>query len=341
MCADQLQANDGGMYGSGIPAWHGKGVVIDGLATAAEALKLAKLDWEVIKEPLAIASTGVVVNDKVATVRADDKSVLGYVSPDFVIHQNTDIFDVFDPICDKKDAVYETAGSLFGGRKIYVTAKISEIIRVGKLSDDVTESFLLATTAHDGSAATVVKLINRRVVCNNTLTAALAEKGRDFKLRHTSQSKDKLEQATIAMGLAKAKMKEMSELYNAMADKDMNEADVKAFLERCFKIKTVAVSKDTEKVAMLLEEPAEDKKKRESYLIKGACELYETSPTITRGNLWGAFNAMTEMVNHHRRDRDTAKGWGKEDNRLNSLLYGQSADVMTLGLVEAQKLLRA
>lgn len=338
--ADQIQSNDGGMYGNGIPAWHGKGVVIDGLATAAECLKYAKLDWQVVKEPLAIASTGVVVSDKVATVRDDDKTVLGYVSPDYEILQNNEIFDVFDPICDKGDAVYETAGSLFGGRKIYVTAKVSAIIRVGKMNDDEIHNYLLATTGHDGSASTVVKLINNRVVCNNTLTAALAEKGRDFKLRHTSKSKEKLDQAVIALGLANAKIKEMSEVYNAMANHAMNDADVKAFLERCFKIKTVAVSKDADKVAALLEESTEDKKKRDSYLLTGACELYETSPTVTRGNLWGAFNAMTEMVNHHRRDRETSKGFSKEDNKLNSLLYGQSADLMTLGLVEAQKLMR-
>ncbi len=335
--ADQIQTNDGMMLGSGQRAWHGKGTVIDGLATAEEALKHANLNWQVKKAPLTyvIGDDVYEVEDRCVTYRDDDNTRLGIVGADYEIFQNQEVFSMFDSVVDSKAAIYETAGSLYGGRKVFVTASLPAMTKIGVKGDDLIENYILISTSHDGTASTVAKRIKTRVVCNNTLTAALREDGRDFKIRHSQNMKDRVEQAMEAIGLAKKRIDDDAELYNAMAKKEVNDAEVKAFLEKCFKMAVVPTKKEAD---TLLD--GKKKEPKENYLLVAAKETYAASETVQRGTLWGAFNAVTEVVNHKRRGQNRIGGNDKDENLLDALLFGKASELMLNAEKEAVAILR-
>jgi phage/plasmid-like protein (TIGR03299 family) len=327
-----IQDNDFMFSGNNVKAWHGLGATVEGLLTASEALQAAKLNWLVEKKPIMVCG-GKKIPDMYATIRNDDHSVLGVVGANYHVLQNADAFNFFDPIAERGDAIYETAGSLFGGRRVFITAKIPGLIRVGT-GEDVSEKYILLSNSHDGSTAVQAKLIVTRVVCNNTLTVAMRERGDSVTIRHSALMAEKLSFASEMLGVANKKFVEMESTFNAMRDKQMTESDVRAYLNRCFNVAPVRGDKQYKE-----QEGDISKEKR---AIAQVMELHESGlgSDMVRGTLWGAFNAITEFTNHHRTYKQRENGNDRADNKLNSLFFGQSASLGDRALNEAVKLLR-
>lgn len=328
-----LYSNDYMFSGNNKRAWHGLGATVQGLLTASEALKEAKLDWTVEKKPIMVCG-GRKIPDMFATVRNDDQSVLGIVGDGYNVLQNADAFSFFDTIAERGDAIYETAGSLFGGKRIFITAKIPGLISVGS-GEDLSEKYVLLTNSHDGSAAVQAKIIVTRVVCNNTLTAALREDGKSVSIRHSAIMHDRLTVASNLLGVANQKFQAMEESFNAFAQHQMGEADVKNYLLRCFNT-TASVKGDQQF------KNQEGDVKKEQRAIAQVMELHESGlgADMARGTLWGAFNAVTEWTNHHRTYKEQDGGNTRADNKLNSIWFGQSASLMERALQEAHKLVK-
>lgn len=331
--AHQLQANDFMVSGKGIKAWHGLGATVEGLLTASEALEAARLTWQVEKKAIMVAG-GRKIPDMYATVRSDDQSVLGVVGDAYNVLQNADAFRFFDAITDTNEAVYETAGSLFGGRRVFITASIPGLIRVGT-GDDVLEQYLLLTNSHDGTSAVTAKLVTTRVVCNNTLTVALREKGASVSIRHSRLMHDRLELAHEVMGIANGRLESLTEEFNAFAKHQMTDEQVRAFFNRTFGVKA---GRGDHQFA-----EQETDVKDEKRAIPQLLELYESGmgAEMTRGTLWGAINAVTEWTSHHRTYKQHEGGNSKADNKLNSLWFGQSASLTDKAMAEARKLILA
>src|SRR5690606_31902054 len=168
-------------------AWHGLGQIVEDYPTSAEAIKYAGLDYTVKKRYLftygddtspetedndCVMEWRVDVPEHFATVRTDTDEVLGVVGKDYEIVQNTEAFHFFDDLVGGNGGIkYETAGALGKGEKVFITAKLPDVLRVGK--DDLIEQYLLLTTSHDGYGCIKAAFTPIRVVCNNTLNAAL------------------------------------------------------------------------------------------------------------------------------------------------------------------------
>jgi len=65
----------------------------------------------------------------------------------------------------------ETAGALSDGRRVWALASVADAAPV--VSRDLVKPYLLLGTSYDGTMATVAKFTAIRVVCNNTITAAV------------------------------------------------------------------------------------------------------------------------------------------------------------------------
>jgi phage/plasmid-like protein (TIGR03299 family) len=168
-------------------AWHGLGQIIDRYPTSSEAIEHAGLDYIVEKRPLFTYDTenhlGDPENDIIipeievpnffATVRADTEQVLGVVGNDYEVVQNRDAFSFFDAIVGGGDGIlYETAGALGNGERVFITAKLPDYIRVGV--KDWIEQYLFLTTTHDGLGSITAAFTPIRIVCNNSATRCAA-----------------------------------------------------------------------------------------------------------------------------------------------------------------------
>ena len=72
---------------------------------------------------------------------------LGVVGPTYRPLQNTEAFDFFDPIIGQEQALFETAGSLGNGERVWVLAKAPGEIRVA--GDDCCSKYLLLSNSHN------------------------------------------------------------------------------------------------------------------------------------------------------------------------------------------------
>jgi phage/plasmid-like protein (TIGR03299 family) len=175
--------------------------------------------WEIVKVPLTVTvpvtdfdvATGLnedgqmvrtyVIEDRVATVRSDSGAHLGITSPTYEPHQYGPwLIDELGAILDVSDFEIGSAVLLKGGSVAAVQIECPEGVSFG---GDEHRPFITAATSADGSLATVYRTGATRVVCDNTLDAALRERtSSEFKLRHTSKSANRLGEARAALEIA-------------------------------------------------------------------------------------------------------------------------------------------
>ena len=111
--------------------------------------------------------------------------------------------------------MYETAGALGSGEKIFITAKLPDYIKVG--NDDLIEKYIFLTTSHDGSGSITAAFTPIRIVCQNTLSMALNNCSNVFKIRHTESAQDRLKQAHKIMGISNKLSDELDDIFNTWA----------------------------------------------------------------------------------------------------------------------------
>lgn len=210
---------ESGFFGNRQAAWHGMGTVIEGTASSEEAIRLAGLAWDVVPQPLFLAD-GTEIKDAKANVRSSDNKVLGVVGNRYQIVQNLDAFSFTDSLLGE-GVKYETAGSLNGGKRIWLLAILPEKYKI--LGDEVAP-YVVFTNTHDGTGSIKVAMTPTRVVCQNTLNMALSNASRTWSTRHTGDIQMKLESAKETLMLADEYMKalndEMEELHKIKLNDD-------------------------------------------------------------------------------------------------------------------------
>ena len=271
-----IMENDTMFSGRGIRPWHGLGTVVAGCPTSDEAIKLANLGWDVAQEPLFLQD-GTEVANMLANIRSYTKEVLGCVKGRYSIVQNNEAFQFVDNSISNSQGVeakYETAGSLFNGKRVFMLVRLPDVSLVG---DDV-ENYLFVSNSHDGSSGLMAGITNVRVVCNNTLQ--MAEKGasRIWKLRHTESIKDKAAEAERALGLSLSYIDRIQEDAEKMAAQKVNE---EKFFREFFKGLDLS-EKNKERTLTTI---------RDIYTGKDDLQNF-------RGTAWGIYNAVCDMVSN-------------------------------------------
>lgn len=304
--------------------WHGLGQIVTEYPTSAEAMQFAGLDFEVIKSPLFTKgktisgefeeANDILVPNAFATLRMDTNQPLGVVGNDYNIIQNREAFAFFDAIVGGGDGIlYETAGALGNGERIFITAKLPGYIKVG--SNDYIEQYLFLTTSHDGSGSITAAFTPVRICCNNTLNAALKNMSNVVRIRHTNGAAAKLAEAHRVMGIATANGKVMEESFNHFAKVRITDKEVKRLIE-------IAMAPNKETLQILKDNRYNDL----STVFKNQCEeVFSYAMTAetqqletTKGTVFGAYNAITGYFQNVRSYKD-------EEAKLKSLVYGGTA----------------
>ena len=275
--------------------WHGLGTMVEEAPTSADAIRLAGLDWEVSQQEI-VTTTGIKANGYFANVRSSDNKILGIVGNRYQIVQNKEAFDFTDSIISG-DVKYETAGSLCGGKRIWLLARLPERNILG----DAVEPYLVFTNTHDGTGSIKVASVPVRVVCNNTLNLALKKAKRTWSTRHIGDISTKMDEAKRCLELADEYFVSLSAEAEMLANIAVNNDKVKMALSKVFPIQ----ENDTDR-----------KKHRVEELMKRFAMCYNMDDIKQfKGTAWGAVNAMADMVSHPEAGRNTStyleNNWGK------------------------------
>lgn len=289
------------MFYVGAAPWHGLGTrFIEAPKTTEEAMRAGGLAWEVQMRPLFNEMQQLSTHKE--TFRADTGARLGVVGPKYVPFQNLQAFSFFDPLIQDGSLVYETAGSLQGGRKVWVLAK-AKGDAIDIVPGDAVERYVLLSNSHDGTLAIRVGFTPIRVVCQNTLAMSMANKdSKLLRVRHTTNVDDALEQIRDIMNVADASFVATSEQFKALARCNVNAADVRKYVEKVFGIKS------------------EEEATRESKTLATVIALFEGGRGAdlgVKGTAWKLYNAAQEAMQYE---------LGRTpEGRLTSLWFGQNA----------------
>lgn len=300
---------------AGQTPWHQLGTKFDDLMTSQQALTAARLDWTVSKRPvyyLDDSQNPVKVDDRYVTVRSDTKAGLGTVGGKYTPVQNIEAFEFMDSLVAEGEMRYEVAGSLFGGRQVWMLAKLPSSTQVSY--DDVIDHYLLISNGHDGLRGFRAAFTTVRVVCNNTLRLADSKVKHAFKIRHSGSIQDKLEEARTALGFASESFSEFGQKARAMSFKAYrSQAEVDAFIHSVIGIKAGAEPAGVQKTT---------KERIKALMEQGL----GTDLLGVKGTYWGLLNAVTEFVDHDKPAR-VRSSRDEDEVRLESITFG-GGDIM-------------
>lgn len=291
--------------------WHGLGTSLDSPPTMHEAIELAGLDWAVETRPLhyRTGAGSAASSSHVAVVRVTDDRELGVVGPNWTPLQNRDAFTFFQPFLDAGEVTLETAGSLRGGSRVWVLARIQrDPIEVVK--GDAVLSYLLLANGHDGSLAVSVGFTPIRVVCANTLAVSLAHRGaRLLRAYHNKNVKEAVDAIEETVDVLHQTFVATAEQYRELARHQISEAELKTYVQRVF----VPRKKQQE----LNDELANLGLRTYDKIVPLFEKGHGNDLPGVKGTWWGAYNAVTEYLNHER--------GRSQDGRVDSLWFGPNA----------------
>ena len=290
--------------------WHGLGVVLDEYPKSIdEALDKAGLGWKVNHGDVLVVKAPEWTDDLgdkhpaelipaagfKANVRDDTGEVLGIVSDEYEVVDNRDAFRFLDALIDS-ELHFETAGSLWGGRRVWCLARLPEYIELG---GDQSATYIYVANSHDGSMAVTAAVTPIRIVCANTLGAALrqAEHGtnaqRTFRFRHTGNLQSKFAEARQVLGMTI----DYQKLFKTLADRLALEPISETALERRVLRHLWVINDDAGTRARANRERAIE---QVLSIFRGRGVAGDTTGN-SPGSKWVAFNAVAEHLDHGRR----------------------------------------
>lgn len=206
--------------------WHGLGTKVMEAPKSKEALRIAGLDWKVVQEPV-FTETKEKIEGYRVNVRDTDRKVLGVVTDRYKVIQNEEAFAFTDALLGE-GVRYETAGSLQGGKKVWLLAHLPQEYII---SGERISPYLVFSNTHDGSGAVRVALTPIRVVCNNTLNLALSTAKRSWSMVHTGNIQEKMEEAKNTLFMAEKYMDQLGKEFDNLRRIQLTDQKVKEYIE--------------------------------------------------------------------------------------------------------------
>lgn len=324
--ADMIDMSNGranmAFVGSRNDIWHRLGNEIKADVTADELKVASGLTWLAKKVPLwaNIASLGLTdmagavrgkqVKGRSALVRNDTGQVLGIVADGdkYQEVQPSEVIDFFYRYVgvDSRFNV-DTAGALKGGEIIWCMASFADELTV---AGDQHKARLLLTTSFNGAQSTIAKATTVRVVCWNTLSAAIAKGGAksEVRIRHSTRfdaSRVARELSQIVEGYAAFKA-----MGDAMAQVEMSKLEIQNYFKSLLDIPFNVDAKDVS-----------SRKMNQFDALKDAYGRTVMEGTKA-GTQWSALNAVTRYVDH---SKSTRGGADANEARVLSAEFGSGA----------------
>ena len=265
-------------------------------------------------------------------VRDSDNTIFGPCGPKFIPTQNEDAFTFFKKFTDAGKMTMETAGSLKDGRQIWGLAKVDESFTLP--GDDRVLGNLLVSVSHEWGKSNEIRFTPIRVVCNNTLSMALADRTQPhFKMPHTRAfDADLIKTAEDALGLASNRMKEYKEAAEFLCTKKYNKDTVVSYIADLMQPKLAMQQKlleqsKTEKTYLARATMLDEFQRAPSKVYEALEQQPGANLKSSSGTWWGAMNAVTFVVDHK---------WGHDrDAAMHNAWFGARASLKTKAMTTA------
>ncbi len=277
-------------------AWHRLGTVLPAEFDAAQAMSYARLGgWNVrtmaLQTAPVLSEDGVFgalpVPEQFATVRtnpvSDGVDVLGVVGRGYTVIQNEEHADLLNRVVDESGgAHFETAGSLRGGRSVFLSMKLPRTMNIGGI--DPVDLYLIALNSHDGTSAFRLLVSPVRVVCANTQALALRRAQSSFSIRHTSGARGNIAQAREALGLTFKYAEVFEREAEQMIQASLTDAQFEQIVGKLW-----TTESGSKRSATITANRAD--------VLTG---LFSDAPTNAsiRGTRWAGYQAITEYLDH-------------------------------------------
>lgn len=224
----------------GVP-WHKLGKGVETAQTSAKAIQLAGLSkWNMhleefsprsVIEKLKPGEVPTYAEEWRAIVRGLDNKVLGVATESYKPIQNEQMFEFMDSLVADGIMVYETAGSLMGGRKVWLLARLANDVRIG---NDRYVEYLLLVAGHDNFTSLRIYPTKVRVVCFNTLMQATRRTPEAVRIVHSGNLERKFEAARAVLNVTTEAQRRMTEWMEKLAREKLSEDSVTTIQEKIF-----------------------------------------------------------------------------------------------------------
>lgn len=304
-------------FSANVPAWHQLGKVVSGSQTWEEAIKLANMDYEVVKSQLVHPRTGEALEGAYGIFRSDNDVFLGSVGERYTPIQNHFMFSFMDSVLDADGkAHYETAGVLGKGERVFMLANLTDEYDIHGTGDKH-KAYFAGVGSHDGSTSTRFFVTEVRIVCANTVQIALNKaKGQGVSVRHTVNAEARLDERLRDLQNARFAFNDTMKKLEFLAEKKIDIASVDTILSEIFNLSNGL-------------EEASTRAKNSVELVKSLLESNDNDafPEF-RGTAYNLFNAVTEYQDHYSEVRTTSGRVGIEKTQLRaeSAMFGRGAD---------------
>lgn len=325
----------------GVPFRYKGAINVEDCKTAEDVMSKAGLDWEVAKCEV-VAKMPELIEDSsnkngflysgdcyrelpnaFATYRTDHNIPLGIVKDRYMPVQNVEAFSFFNNAIGKNKAIWQTAGFFGNGERIFVSAKLPKNILV---DGDPVDNYLVFTTSHDGSSGVKILFTPIRVICENTLNAAIRGASNYVSFRHTNSVHNNLDIAAEILGICDQIVSYLNEQFNAMNKIKMSDEQAQMMFAQ-----TVLTDKELDNIFITGHNvqqivyrdwrainDAEISMKKVNVLTE-MNNYYFQGPGQKEllGTAWGAYNAVTGYYSNV----DNSVG----TKRMDSLLFGDKS----------------
>lgn len=247
--------------------------------------------------------------------RDDTGAALGIVGKDYRTVQPSQVIGFFSDLASREGFDMEVAGSLAGGRRVWALAKVGDGAEI--IGHDEVRPYLLFATSYDGGMSTVAKFTAIRVVCDNTMTAAVGSSAAGGQA--SGGETDKTDGPVVSC----VRIPHSQDFDAAKVKLDLGIVH-SAFDRFLVESRMLAARKVDDKFVIeflkaLLPKPKDAEADAEAgrtfvrLLATWRGELPSATLPEANGTAWGLLNAITWDVDHVR---------GRAGSRLNSAWFG-------------------
>ncbi len=229
-----------GWLGNGQSAWHGQGIVTESTLPAREAFETANALFSVEKRELVYPYQ---YEDPIGldwqksgtfgVVRTDTQELLGIVTKQYELVQNEALLRMAEFIREEVDM--DAVVVLANGAKVAFTASLR-----GASTDivpgDTVKRRIVGYLGHDGKTGCGAKFTNIRVVCQNTLTAALGESGAHSSITHKNGANNNFDALINSIDVARQDFVTECELMREFSRVSMGVDAFKEFVDEVYNL---------------------------------------------------------------------------------------------------------